>query len=411
MPLNRIYYGWVVVIAGAFILASCSFQVFTFGVFLGPLNTEFGWERGPLSLTTSITFGISGLAGLVTGKLCDRYGPRIIVTLGGIIMGAGFMLMAHVTTLVQVYIFWGLLLGIAHSCCTLPILSTIPRWFVKKRGIAVSMTFAGFGLGSIVTPVLVQTFISSFGWRNAVIIIGIIAWAITIPMSQLTRKDPASMKLRPYGESEEMEGSNTGNLDEGLTLSKATRTLPFWIIGTISFLWLFCQQIIIVHVVPHATDKGIAELVAAGILSILAVFTVVGKLSMGFIADKLGPRKSLSLCLILGTLTFVWFFFAKEIWAFYLFAIAFGFALGGTKPLDMLVPAELFGIKSLGTILSVILLCGTIGAALGPAFAGYIFDMVGNYNAALITLAVMSMIASVLGLVLLKYKRKAIQKS
>jgi sugar phosphate permease len=408
MPLNRIYYGWIVVIAGAFILATCSFQIFTFGVFIGPLNLEFGWERGPLSLATSITFGVSGLAGLITGKMCDRYGPRIIVTLGGIIMGTGFMLMSHVNSLAQVYVFWGLLLGIAHSCCTLPILSTIPRWFVQKRGLAVSMTFAGFGLGSIVTPVLVQAFISSFGWRNAVIIIAVIAWAITIPMAQLTRKDPAQMKLKPYGESEDDNVNNTGNLSKGLSLSEATRTLPFWIIGTISFMWLFCQQIIIVHVVPHATDKGIAELVAAGILSIIASFTVAGKLSMGFIADKLGARKSLSLCLILGTLAFTWFLFANAIWAFYLFAIAFGFALGGTKPLDMLVPAELFGVKTLGTLLGVILLCGTIGAALGPAFAGYMFDMVGNYNAALISMVVISTIATMLTLVLLKYKSKAI---
>jgi OFA family oxalate/formate antiporter-like MFS transporter len=409
MPFNRIYYGWVVVIAGAFVLSACSFALFTFGVFIGPLNLEFGWERGPLSLATSITFGISGLAGLVTGKICDRYGPKIIVTLGGIIMGAGFLLMAHVNTLVQVYIFWGLLLGIAHSCCTLPILSTIPRWFVRKRGIAVSMTFAGFGLGSIITPLLAQVLISSFGWRNAVIIIGIIAWTITIPMSQLTRKDPAEMKLRPYGESEELEGNDTGKWTRGLSLTEATQTFPFWILSTISFLWLFCQQIVIVHVVPHATDKGIAELVAAGILSIIAGFTVAGKLSIGLISDKLGARKSLSLCLILGTLTFVWFFFAKETWAFYLFAIAFGFALGGTKPLDMLVPSELFGVQSLGAILGVILLCGTMGGALGPAFAGYTFDIAGNYNAALISLVVLSMIAAVLSLVLLKYKSKAIQ--
>ena len=408
MPLNRIYYGWVVVIAGAFILSACSFALFTFGVFLGPLNLEFGWERGPLSLATSITFVVSGLAGLVTGKISDRYGPRIIVTLGGIIMGAGFLLMAHINTLVQVYAYWGLLLGIAHSCCTLPILSTIPRWFVQKRGIAVGMTFAGFGLGSIVTPLLAQVFISSFGWRNAVIIIGIIAWTITIPMSQLTRKDPSQMSLRPYGESEDLKGNDTGNWNKGLTLTEATRTLPFWILGTISFLWLFCQQTVVVHVVPHATDEGITKLVAAGILSIIAGFTVVGKLSMGFIADKLGARKSLSLCLIIGTLTFVWFFFAREVWTFYLFAIAFGFALGGTKPLDMLVPSELFGVKSLGIILGVILLCGTIGGAIGPTFAGYTFDITSSYNAALIALIVISMIATVLTLVLLKYKSKTI---
>jgi sugar phosphate permease len=409
MPFSRIHYGWVVVIAGAIVMSACSLALFTFGVFLRPLTLEFGWERGPLSLATSITFMVAGLISIGVGKLCDRYGPRIFITLGGIIMGAGFLLMAQVTSLIQVYIFWGLFLGIAQSCCSLTVLSTIPRWFVQKRGIAISIPFAGFGVGSIISPLLAQILISAFDWRNALIALGIIAWIITIPTAQLIRKEPADMSLKPYGESVDSEGNNTGNWNKGLSLTEAMRTLPFWIFGTIDFMWLLCQQTVVVHIVPHAIDKGITELVAAGILSILAGFTVAGKLSMGFVSDKLGARQSLILFLVLGTLALVWFFFAKEIWSFYLFAFAIGFAIGGTKPLEMLVPAELFGVKSMGAIFGALLLYGTIGGALGPAFAGYMFDTTGSYNTVLIALAVISMIASGLALVLLKFKNKAIQ--
>ena len=409
MPFNRIYYGWVLVIAGALILSACSIALFTFGIFLKPLTLEFGWDRGPLSLATSITFLVAGLGGLVTGKICDRYGPRITVTLGGIIMGAGFLLMSHVTNLVQIYICWGLLLGIAQSCCAVPILSTIPRWFVQKRGIAVSIPFAGFGMGSIITPLLAQILISAHGWRNAVIVLGIIAWIIVIPLSQFLRKDPIEMKLRPYGESVDAEGNNTENWNKGLSLSETMQTLPFWIFGTIACLWILCQQTVVIHIVPYAIDKGIAELIAASILSMIGGVTVAGMLSMGFISDKLGARRSLSLCLILGTLALMWFFFAREIWSFYMFAFAFGLAVGGTKPLDMLVPAELFGVKSMGVILGAILLCGTIGGALGPAFAGYTFDIAGSYNIVLVALALISLISTILALVLLKFKSKALQ--
>lgn len=408
MPLNRIHYGWVVVIASAIILSTCSLALCTFGVFLKPLIMDFGWERGPLSLATSFTFLVAGPGGLVTGKLCDRYGPRIIVTLGGIIMGSGYLLMAYATTLFQVYIFWGLFLGIAQACCAIPILSTIPRWFVKKRGIAVSIPFAGFGVGSIISPILAQVLITAYGWQNAVIILGIIAWVITIPLSQLTRKDPAEMKLKPYGESVDSDNNKAGDWNKGLSLTGAMRTLPFWIFGMISCLWLFCQQTVNVHIVPNALDKGISELVAAGILSVIGGVTIAGMLSVGFISDKLGARQSLSLCLIIGTLALAWFLFAREIWSFYIFAFAFGLAVGGTKPLDMLVPAELFGVKSMGAILGSILLCGTMGGAFGPAFAGYTFDVTGSYNAAFIVLAALSMIATVLALVLLKYKSKKI---
>ena len=411
MPFNRIYYGWVVVIAGAVILSTCSLALFTFGVFLRPLTLEFGWERGPLSLAVSLTFLVAGLAGIGTGKLSDRYGPRVLVTLGGIAMGAGYILMAHVTNLVQVYIFWGLFLGIAQSCLTIPIFSTIPRWFVQKRGIAVSIPFAGFGIGSIVSPLLAQVLISEYGWQNAVIVLGIIAWAINIPMSQLMRKDPAAMRLKPYGEPVEPGANISGNRDQGLSLIETIRTLPFWMMSTIDFLWLLCQQTITTHIVSHVTDKGFGELVAAGILSVIGGVTVAGMLSIGFISDKLGARRSLSICLTIGALSFIWFIFAREIWAFYLFSFAFGFAVGGTKPLDMLVPAELFGVKSMGIILGAILLCGTIGGALGPAFAGYAFDITGSYDVVLIALAFLSIIATILGLALLKYKNKALQDS
>jgi MFS transporter, OFA family, oxalate/formate antiporter len=407
MPFNRIYYGWVVVIAGTFILSTCSLALFTFGVFLRPLTMEFGWERGPLSLATSITFVVAGLTGLIAGKICDRYGPRIIATLGGIIMSAGLLLMARVTSLVQVYIYWGLFLGLAQSCCSITILSTIPRWFVRKRGIAVGIAFAGFGIGSIVFPLLAQILISAYGWQNAVIVLGVIAGVITIPLAQFTRKDPAEMKLKPYGESEDTEETITGNWNEGLSITETLRTLPFWIFGTIEFLWLLCQQTVTIHIVSQATDKGIPELVAAGILSMLGGFTIAGMLSMGFISDRLGARKALFLCLGLGTLALIWFIFAGSIWSFYLFATAFGFALGGSKPLDMLVSAELFGVKSLGIILGAVLLCGTMGGAVGPAFAGYMFDITGNYNVVLITLVIISTIASVLALVLLKHRGKS----
>jgi OFA family oxalate/formate antiporter-like MFS transporter len=409
MPTNRIHYGWVVVIAGAIMLSTCSLALFTFGVFLRPLSLQFGWERGPISLAVSITFLVAGVTGLLTGKICDRYGPRILVTLGGIIMGAGYLLMAHATTLIQVYIFWGLFLGIAQSCLALPILSTIPRWFVHRRGIAVSIPFAGFGIGSIVSPILAQLLLSAYGWQNAITVLGIIALVINIPLSQLTRKDPAEMRLKPYGESVNPEVNRIGNPDKEHSLTEAMRTLPFWIFGTLDFLWLFCQQTITIHIVSHAIDKGIADLVAAGILSILGSVTVAGMLSIGFIADKLGARRSLSMCLIIGTLALVWFSFAGGIWAFYIFAFVFGLAVGGTKPLDMLVSAELFGVKSMGIILGAILLFGTMGGAIGPAFAGYTYDLTGSYNVTLIALVVISTIATVLGLVLLKYKSKPIQ--
>jgi MFS family permease len=248
--------------------------------------------------------------------------------------------------------------------------------------------------------------ISAHGWRTAFLILGVVSFAIVIPLTQFIRQSPTQMGRRPYGESSDAGGNTLADSDKGLPLAKVLKTIPFWIFGTIMLLWLFCLQAIVVHIVPHATDIGVPEIAAASILSVMAGCSVAGRVSMGFVSDKLGVRQTLNLCLILSTLALGWLFFAKGIWAFYLFAIAFGLAYGGIAPLVTLVPAELFGMKSLGVIIGTLMLYGTFGEAGGPPFAGYIYDMTGSYHTALLTMAAISGFTAVLGLLLLKYRDK-----
>lgn len=404
MRLNRVHYGWIVALASAGIMAGCSLSVYTFGVFLEPLLTDFGWDRGPLSLAPSIAFMVAGALAVVTGKLSDRYGPRILVSLGGVMMGAGFVLMSQINTLSDTYIFWGLFIGLAFGCLISPLVSTIPRWFVQKRGIAVSILATGFGVGAIVSPLLAQMLISAHGWQKAFLVLGVIAWAIIIPLAQFVRKSPAQMGKRPYGDPDDADGTVIDAPMGGVSLGEALRSISFWIYGAIGFLYFFCLQAIVVHIVPHATASGIPEIAAASILSVIAGCSVASRASAGFVSDKLGTRRALSLCLMLSALAFVWLIFAQAIWAFYVFAIALGFAYGGVIPLATLVPSELFGTKSLGAIIGALMLYNTIGGAGGAPFAGYVFDTTGSYHTALPVLATVSIVTAVLGVVLWKYK-------
>ena len=411
MPLNRIHYGWVIVIASAGIMLITSFASYTFGVFLKPIILDFGWERGPLSLVPSIVLAVWGLTSIVTGKLSDIYGPRILCTLGGILMGAGFVLMAHVTTLAHAYICWGLLPGLAVGCCITPIVTTIPRWFTQKTGIAVGIPFAGVGTGALIAPIMAQVLTNAFGWRNTFIVFGIIAWVVMISLAQFLRKDPSQIGQKAYGEVTDIPDHIAVDRNRGLSLTEALKTLPFWIYSTTQFLFMFCLQAIMAHVVPLATDSGVAAIAAAGVLSVIAGISIAGKLSIGYISDRIGAVLSLLLCLLLETLALGWLFFAKDIWAFYIFALAFGLGYGGTATLSPLVSAEIFGVKSLGIIFGVLSLFTTIGGALGPATAGYTFDMTGSYNTTLIITVAISMIATVLGLVLFKCRSKSTRGS
>jgi len=404
MFLKHNHYAWVIALSCAGILFAFSLAIYTFGVFLRPLSLEFGWGRGALSLAPAIAAVVGGTLSVVTGKLSDRYGPRILITLGGIMLGTGFLLMAQVRSLSHVYLLWGICIGLSFGCLVIPIMSTIPGWFARRKGLAVGIATVGFGTGALVMPLLAQTLISAYGWRTSFLILGIIAWAIIIPLSQLVRHAPAQMERSSEGQCENVVDRTVKYSDKGLSLGQAMRTFPFWVYGMSHLLWAVCSQAIVVHIVPLAIDSGISDISAAGILSFMVGISLFGRVSVGLVSDKLGSRRALSLCLLAVMLALWWLLFAHEIWAFFLWAILFGLADGGKVTSETLVPLDLFGTKSLGVILGVLMFCGTIGGAIGPPLAGYIFDITGSYDLALLTLAAVGTIAAILGLVLLRYK-------
>jgi len=296
-------------------------------------------------------------------------------------------------------------MGVGGSCCFIPIISSIPRWFTKKTGIAIGITVTGFGLGGLVSPPLAQWLISAYGWQQAFFIMGLITFIVVIPLAQFMKHSPQRVGLKPYGESEDIEDKQSlASVVEGLSLTQLIKTSRFWILGSILFCSFLCVQVIIVHITPHAIDIGISAIVAASITSIIAGGSVIGRLSMGFIADRVGGRLVLIACLTSAALALIWLLFAKEVWMLYVFAVIFGVAYGGIVPLQTIVPVELFGLGSLGIILATLMLCGTIGGALGPPLAGSIFDITGDYGLAFLICVIICVLASILSLILLKAK-------
>jgi MFS family permease len=282
-------------------------------------------------------------------------------------------------------------------------MSTIPRWFVKKTGIAIGITVAGFGLGAVITPPLTQWLISAYGWRQAFIVLGLITFVIVIPLAQFMKHSPQRVGLKPYGEIGTLKDKQS-QAAGGLSFRQAIKTSRFLVWGSIICCFFFSVQVIVVHVVPHGIDIGISATVAAGILSIIAGGSVIGRLSIGFISDKIGGRLALSACLTLAALALIWLLFAKEIWGLYIFAGVFGLAYGGIVPLEAALTAELFGLKSLGMILGGVMLFATVGGASGAPLAGSIFDATGSYSLALLICVILVVLAIILSLILLKTK-------
>ena len=403
------HYSWVMVILTSVAMIAYAPVVYTFGVFLQPLTAEFGWERGALSGVFSIQMLLIGILSIFVGRLIDKYGPRIFVTLGGLLTSVGFLLMSQVNSLWQVYLNWGLIMGIGGGCFYIANISTIPKWFARRTGLAVGITVAGMGLGAIVSPPLIQWLIAIYGWQRPFIILGIALFVIVVPLAQFMRHSPQRMGIKPYGDVEDTLGDTLPLLPAAARISftQAVKTSRFWFFGLVIFCACFCVQVIIVHVVPYAVDVGVPALVAAGVLSIAAGSSVVGRLTIGLIADRVGGRLALSFCVIWITLSLICLFFVHDAWMFYMFAVIFGFGYGGMILLVTIVTVELYGLSSLGMMLGILSSYDTAGGILGPPLAGSIFDATGSYSLALLVCVILGVLAIILSLVLLKNKELA----
>ncbi len=407
MKLRELHYGWVMVLVTACTLAIYGLTFYSFGVFLMPLTTEFNWDRGALSVAVSINMLVAGGLGPIAGKLSDKYGPRILVTLNGLLAGIAFLLLSQISSLWQVYLIWGLLVAVASSCCWTPIVSATPRWFVKKRGIAIGLVSAGWGVSGVIGPILAQWLISAYDWRQAYIVLGLITFVTIVPLAQFMKHSPERMGLMPYGGSGNVrEGESLAATAEGISLKQAIKTSHFWLFGLILVCFFFCLQVIIVHIISYAVDVRIPATIAASTLSIIGVGSVIGRLFMGFVSARIRSKLALTACLAAATIALILLLFTKEVWILYVFAIIFGLAQGGIIPLLTIITAELFGLKSLGIILGSLTFLGMIGSALGAPLAGIIFDVRGSYSLAFLICVVLCALATILSLVLLRSEGK-----
>jgi len=382
-----------------------SIITFTFGIFLKPLAMEFNSGRAVISGARSLSMLLSGVLGIGIGRLTDRYGPRTLAIFNGILAGLGLLLMSQVNSVWQIYLFYGVITAIGLACFQIPTYSTIPRWFTKRRETALGVVHTGFGLGGMIMTPLVQWLISSHGWRPSYLIVGLLTLVVITPLAQFMKHSPQRIGLKPYGENGTLEEKQPLESDaSGVPFTQAIKTSRFWLFGSILFCFMFCLAVVITHIVPQATDIGIPATTAAGIIAFLCASGIIGKLSIGFISDRIGIRLTFSIYLMAVTLALLGLLFAGEIWALYMFATVFGIGYGGVVAIPAAVTAELFGLKYLSMIFAGLMLVGRVGQALGPILAGSLFDITGNYTLAFLICVILSALSVLLSLILLRYK-------
>ena len=392
---GKFHYSYVIAASCFGIQAVGIGTYFSYGVLFNPLISEFGWSRASISGASSMAFLLMGLLGIVIGRLNDRIGPRKLMTVTGIFFGLGYLLMYRLETVWQLYLFFGIVFGIGLSSIDVIALSTIARWFVRKRGVVTGIVKVGTGAGQMTIPFLVSILIISFGWRYSCVIIGVAVLIILVSIAQLMRRDPGQMGLSPDRD-EAGPADKPALAPEGLSLREALRTRQFWTLCAAYLTVVFCLMIVMVHIVPFAMDINVSPTKAAGVLSTIGGVSMVGRFFSGLAIDRIGSRRVMIFCFFLLVAGLLWLQLAKELWMIYLFAVIYGIAHGGFFTTFSPIVAEFFGIKSHGALFGIAMFSGTFGGAIGPFLAGYIFDVTGGYGLAIWICILMSALGFVL---------------
>jgi MFS family permease len=406
---RRFFYGYIVVLAAFVIIAVAYSTFFTYGIFFKPVLAEFGWTRTMMSGALSLNTLLWGLFSIITGRLTDRLGPRLVVVACSFLLGLGYFLMSQVGAVWQLYLFYGVIVAAGMSGGITPLSSTVGRWFVKRRGLMMGIVMAGMAVGIIIGPPLATRLISIYEWRTSFVILCSIALVCIMVAAQFLRRDPAQMGQLPYGEAQATSNNvvrQNPNLEaRGFSLKEAAETRNFWMLLIMYFCLLLCLMLITAHIVPYATDIGISTMIAASVMSVFGIASVLGILAMGIIADRIGNKLSLIIGFTLLTAALFWLPIAKEAWSLYLFATVFGLGFGGLTTVFPLVTAELFGLSSYGAVFGTIVFGGTVGGSIGPVLAGWIFDISNSYSLAFIIMAMLAAVALVLSFAVKKAPR------
>ncbi len=406
-PVRRtFYYGWVIVIASAVIMTMQAGILYSFGVFFKHLIAEFGWSRAGTSGAYSLFMISSGVFAVVMGWLVDRSGPARVMVFTSFLAGLGLVLTSRVTELWQLYLTYGIIVGIGTSAAFITVIATTARWFTHHRGLALGIVSSGVGLGTLVLVPTAERLIAAYGWSITYFIIGLATWALMVPASLFLRRNPGEKQRLTYGENGSAAPVTAGNkkttglaaLESGMHIRTAVRYRQLWMLLSIYFLFNFCLQIVMVHLVIYAIDIGTPSFIAATFISIIGIGSMVGRLLMGTASDRIGSPNALLICCTILMVTMVWLIFSQELWMFYVFAIVFGFAYGGEVPQMPVLVGRFFGLRSVAALVGMVVFGATTGGAIGAWIAGKIFDVTLSYQLAFIIAAVASFLAVVMTL-------------
>ena len=405
---NNIFWGWYIVV-GAFLVMSVNYGArYCFGIFVKPLSVEHGWSHSVISLAATINMLIYSIGAIFVGRMLDKFAPRWIMTTGAIIAAAGFILTGFVNSPLTLYLAYGLLVGLGATGMGVVICSSsVGKWFIKMRGLAIGIATMGISFGIMTLTPLAGFLGRYFSWRAGMFILGAITLTVGVTISQLLMRKthPEAYGLLPDGDKIPLPGQiSAAPAVSKISLRTICKDSRFWTIAISQSLIVMVIMSVFVHQVAYAVDNEINSIAAASSLAAISVTGFIGQFFFGWLSDRLRDAKyayflgiSFLLCgMILLN-------YADNVRSLYLYAVIYGFGYGCIAPILPILIVDRFGRHTLGSIYGLLtFFIGFIGS-LGPILGGIIYDHFGSYHYLWLINTIILALTSIIILTLKKY--------
>jgi len=371
----KVSYGWVVVGAGMVMTCIGFGAMMALAVFLAPMAQQTGWSRSGISSVATIDFLFMGIGSILWGMLSDRIGSRRVVLIGGLLMAAGLIGASWATTLLQLQLTFGVLVGAAAGSFYAPMIAVATGWVEHRRNLAAALVSAGMGMGSMIVSPFAGWLLGQYDWRTAMLIVGITAGCLVLLAASLVRDPPGTVR----GAAAQAPGAGADH-EYPLTAAQALFKPQFVVVALAHFACCAAHSGPIFHMVTYAAFCGLAPMVAVSVFSLAGLSGLGGRIGLGMIADRKGVKPTLVAGLILQAVSIATYAFVDTLPAFYVLAVVFGIAYGGVMPLYAVLIRDTFGPRIMGTMFGAVSLFASLGMALGPGAGGFVFDTWGNYS-------------------------------
>ena len=381
-----IYYGWYIVFTTMFLALVTTGARSSFGIFIIPLEDEFGWSRFTLSIIVGTGFLVNGLTQPIVGHYFDRFDGRKIILAGLLVMGVATALLSQTNSFWFMFIIFGFVISIGMSGSSITnTMALLGNWFRRKRATAMGINVAGASLGGLLLVPFGQYLLDATNWRVTWVAFGLLLLVLALPLAYIfIRNHPSEKGLQPDGDTQDESQIAATERRRGVLevdqWYESFRSAPMWQISAAYTVCGVTTGIIAAHFVPYARDLGVSASMAATVFGVMMGLNVLGGLGAGMLSDRFGRKNVLAAVYFMRGLAYLLLLIIPSVTGLWIFAVLAGFSWIASVPLTASLTADVYGLRALATISGISFMCHQVGSFVSILLAGYLYDVTGSYT-------------------------------